>query len=206
MKSNQLLIKMNTSTMNSKNISIAACICILVIAIFSLTLLMPMLGEQDPSDCSALQKFDNSSKRCLALTESELKEKEKNDKIVSLEKEIAHKKNTGEICLSTKESWENIGKNACVAFYPEYFYMTSYGLAFIDEFKDYKKGFVASFVYKNMISFDNLTAKYKNKTIAVSGTITMYEGHPQIRVYDLSQISIAKLINCDTKYGCVYSK
>ncbi|MBR3414774.1 hypothetical protein IKG73_02010 [Candidatus Saccharibacteria bacterium] len=122
--------------------------------------------------------------------------------------EIRQKKANGELCLSSADAWSyaGSGKNYCVVFHPEYFYHTGYGMMFINEKKDYKKGFVAPLMKYYMISWEDLLANYRVDKIAVTGELVWYEGHPEIKVYDLSQITIPKVYNCETSEGCVYTR
>ena len=162
--------------------------------------------EQNPSDCTVKQKYSYNDKRCRNKTESEIKEEEAAAEKARKEAEVTRQKRTGEICLSATESWNSVGKNTCVAFHPGYFYHTGYGRMFINEKEDYRNGFVAPLMYNYMISWDNLLANYRVPMIAVSGTIAWYEGHPEIKVYNLNQITIPTLVSCDTSYGCVYRR
>ena len=63
-------------------------------------------------------------------------------------------------CLTATETWNNIGKYACVMFYPEKF-ARSGDYFFIDEKDDYKKGFVVFIGKKGLITWDNFIARYK---------------------------------------------
>lgn len=93
-------------------------------------------------------------------------------------------------CLTAAETWNNIGKKTCVVFYPEKF-AKSGDYFFIDEKEDYTKGFVVFIGKKGLISWDNFLAKYKvGKKLKVTGTIELYKGYPQIKVYSLDQISV----------------
>lgn len=202
-----------TINMLTKNKAVLVIIIGLVLLSFCCIGLLTFTSPQEPSDCTDKQKYSYSEKRCRDKTESELaqEEKERQEELERQEKvrkeaDVAKKKQSGEICLSAAESWNNIGKITCVAFHPGYFYSTGYGRMFINEKEDYRNGFVAYLVYNYMTSWDNLLANYRVPMIAVSGTITQYEGHPQIQVYDLNQITIPTKLHCDTSYGCVYSR
>jgi hypothetical protein len=204
---------MMTKKTNHKNNSIKICLAIIGGAVLLLLLLVPLLGKQQLSDCTSSQKYNSSTERCRDKTETEIKEEEearqaelKRQEKLREETEIARKKQSGEVCLSAAESWDNIGKNTCVAFHPDYFYSTGYGRMFINEQQDYRNGFVAPLMYNYMISWDNLLASYRVSMVAVSGTIERYEGHPEIKVYNLNQITIPTLVSCDTSYGCVYRR
>ena len=93
-------------------------------------------------------------------------------------------------CISAAETWNNIGKYTCVVFYPQKFAQSG-GYYFIDEKEDYTKGFVVFIGKKNIIPWSDFLARYKvGKKIKVTGTIELYKGYPQIKVYDLSRIQV----------------
>ena len=95
-------------------------------------------------------------------------------------------------CLSAKDTWNNIGKNTCVIFSPAKF-ARSKGYYFIDEKANYTDGFVVFVGKKDIMSWNNFLIKYDvGKKIKVTGTIEMYQGHPEIKVYNLSQISVVE--------------
>lgn len=175
------------------------------------TVIAPALSEQDPSDCTPSQKYDATIKRCRAKTteekEADREEQEAIARRARLEEEVRIGKQNGTICLTAAESWVNIGKTTCVVYRPEYLFRTGDGYLFLDEKKDYKTGFVAFFAYRNMLSWNDFLARYKSADlVAVYGKIVMYEGHPEIKVYDLSQVTTPDLVTCETSYGCVYSR
>ena len=188
-------------------------IVVVIIALVGLFILIPK--TQDSSDCSSSQTYDYSSKRCRAKTDSEIKQekeaaqkKAEADRKAKLAQEIRLKKANGELCLSSTDAWlyADSGKSYCVVFHPSYFYHTGYGLMFINEKEDYRNGFVAPLMKYYMISWDERVARYRVDKIAVTGELVWYEGHPEIKVYDLSQITIPKVYNCETSEGCVYTK
>ena len=188
---------------------------IIAVVLFLVGLFIFIPKTQDPSDCSASQVYDYSSKHCRDKTEKEIQQekeaaqkKAESERKEKLAQEIRQKKKNGELCLSSADAWlyAGSGKNYCVAFHPGYFYRTSYGMLFIDEKEDYKNGFVAPFMYRNMLSWDEFLARYKVDLIAVTGELVWYEGHPEIKVYDLSQITTPKVFSCETSEGCVYTK
>ena len=190
-------------------IGIVAVIVVLV-GVFAL-----ISKTQEPSDCSTSQVYDYSSKHCRAKTEKEIQQekeaaqkKAEAERKAKLAQEIRQKKERGELCLSSTDAWlyAGSGRTYCVVFHPGYFYRTSYGMLFIDEKEDYRNGFVAPLMYRNMLSWDEFLARYKVNRIAVTGELVWYEGHPEIKVYDLSQITTPKVYNCETSEGCVYTK
>lgn len=188
-------------------------IVVVIAVLVGLFVLIPK--TQDPSDCSSSQTYDYSSKRCRAKTDSEIKQekeatqkKAEADRKAKLAQEIRQKKANGELCLSSTDAWlyAGSGKTYCVVFHPGYFYRTGYGAMFINEKEDYRNGFVAPLMYRNMLSWDEFLARYKVDRIAVTGELVWYEGHPEIKVYDLSQITTPKVYNCETSEGCVYTR
>ena len=114
-------------------------------------------------------------------------------------------KNDGSICISPSESWHNVGRNTCVAYRVGQFYRSSSGNMFLNEKTDYKNGFSTAILVPGLVSMENAQANYQS-IIAVSGSISMFENHPQIIVTDLNQITNAKVLSCGFSYGCAYSK
>lgn len=189
--------------MSARNKSIVILAGILAVSVFALSLIIPTISKQKPSDCTSGQVYDDITLRCREKTASERDAEE----LAKLEDEAKKGKQSGDICLTAAESWRNIGKTTCVVFYPEYFYRTGSGHLFIDEKQNYKTGFVAFFPRKNMLSWNEFLAKYNiSDQISVYGKIETYEGHPQIKVFDLNQITKPNLINCKTSYGCIYKQ
>ena len=123
-----------------------------------------------------------------------------------IDKDISEGKKSGKYCLSASETWNNVGKTACVAFTPVKC-VSSKGYWFLDEKANYKKGFVAFLGKKNMANESTISNICNGNTISVYGEIVMYEGHPEIKVYNLSQITRASLYHCRSNaYGCVYKR
>ena len=198
--------------MDSFDKKIGIGIAIVIVVLVGLFIAIPR--NQDPSECSSSQIYDYSSKHCRAKTESETKQeketaqkKAEEERKTKLTQEIRQKKANGELCLSSTDAWlyAGTGKTYCVAFHPGYFYSTGYGMMFINEKEDYRNGFVAPLMKYYMISWEDLLARYRVDMIAVTGELVWYEGHPEIKVYDLSQITIPKKYNCETSEGCVYA-
>lgn len=192
----------------NNNTGIWGIISLLVVAALVAAVFFSIPQSQKPSDCTKSQKYDYSTKRCRNKTQKEIAEEKEEERKSNLAIEIRRKKENGELCISSSESWLRAGKGKtyCVAFHPGYFYRTRYGNLFIDEKQDYKNGFVAPLMYRNMIGWDEFLARYRVNMIAVTGELVWYEGHPEIKVYDLSQITIPKLYNCETSEGCVYAR
>lgn len=126
--------------------------------------------------------------------------------------EIRKKKESGEVCLSEKEAWQNIGRTTCVVYQVGYLVTTTQGYVFLNEKQGYKSGFVAAILTPSVSNFEHAKQNYLGRNIAVSGTITAYEGHPQIIVSSLSQITEPKYYGLDAlddsskSYGIVYTK
>lgn len=100
--------------------------------------------------------------------------------------EIAAGKNNGEYCLSASDSWLHIGETRCVVFSYEYM-ACSNGYCFLDEKQNYTSGFVAFFGKYNMYSWNNFRATYYNKSpVLVCGAIYSYQGHPEIKITNVS--------------------
>ena len=118
-------------------------------------------------------------------------------------KEVAILKESGKICLNADEAWQNIGKDTCVVFFPEY-YHSSDGIIFMDEKRDYNNGFVAP-IMKDFISFNKVAEEYGGRVILVSGTIERYKGHPEIKVYTSRQIVQKPIVaGYSSKSGIIY--
>ena len=93
--------------------------------------------------------------------------------------EVQAGKKVGDYCLSASDTWSHVGEKRCVVFQPSYLAYQGYNY-FIDEKKDYINGFVI-YMYGNY-GWNWFLETYKDKgPILVCGTITMYQGHPQIK-------------------------
>lgn len=138
--------------------------------------------------CSDIRKAD--------LEEAYLRNKtivEHGDSIYELGSysEIQAGKEAGEYCLSASDAWSHVGEKRCVAFYPSYFAKEGNNY-FIDEKKDYKTGFVV-YMYGNY-GWNWFISTYENKgVLLVCGTITTYEGHPEIKATPADIVTSPKL-------------
>jgi hypothetical protein len=94
-------------------------------------------------------------------------------------------------CITAEQAWNSIGKNTCVEFTVGYTYVSKAGNAYLDQYSDYSKGFEV-WIPSNYSFGSDLTSKYANKTIYVSGTIKKYQGAPEIEVTDPSQVQLAQ--------------
>lgn len=102
--------------------------------------------------------------------------------------EIAAGKQAGEYCLSAADTWQHIGETRCVVFSYEYL-ACSNGYCFLNEKKNYTSGFTAFFGRYNMYSWENFKNEYYGAgPILVCGTITTYQGHPQIKITGTNQV------------------
>lgn len=98
--------------------------------------------------------------------------------------EIAAGKDNHFYCLSAEDTWNHIGELRCVVFKYESIGQSGSHF-FINEKKDYKTGFVLFLpnlnakwdTFEKMYSEDN-----EGHLITVCGVITLYEGHPQIKI------------------------
>lgn len=119
--------------------------------------------------------------------------------------ELKQLQDTGELCLTADQAWNNVGKKrTCVGFRPTKTVQNS-GFIFLNEKHDYVNGFTATIAHDRMISWDDVLAKYSGKQLIVSGTIEEYQNHPEIKIYDLDQIkSPATPYAYSSKYGFVY--
>ncbi len=97
--------------------------------------------------------------------------------------EIEAGKAAGDYCLEASDSWNYYHSTRCVVFRYEYIACAS-GHCYLDEKKDYRKGFVAYF--PTNYSWDSFQGAFGDfSPILVCGNIEPYQGHPQIRVTDL---------------------
>lgn len=90
-------------------------------------------------------------------------------------------------CLTASQSWNYIGKHECVQFKVGYAYTSWKNNTFLDQYSNYRSGF-AVYVPDGSGLSSSEARGFLNKTIAVTGTITRYQGAPQIQVSDPSQI------------------
>ena len=124
--------------------------------------------------------------------------------IISSEK-IEQLQDDGELCLTTEQAWNNVGKKrTCVSFVPTKL-VHSNDFIFLNEKADYVNGFTATITHDRLIKWDDAVSDYHGKQVVVSGTIEEYQNHPEIKIYDLSQITPnTELYAYSSKYGPVY--
>ncbi len=117
------------------------------------------------------------------------------------ETEIAKAKELGKACLSASESWYHIGEKRCVVFRPTR--LTCKGYCWLNEKKDYNNGFVAFFARWNMISWSDFENRYYSKNVLVCGDIITYNGHPEIKVYNVNATATSpSMSNGAYRYTC----
>lgn len=93
-------------------------------------------------------------------------------------------------CFSSAQAAAEIGQAGCVRFTVGNAYTSSSGQMYLNEFSNYASGFSVWIPAGNAFGAALLTM-YANKTIVVSGTITSYNGAPEIVVTDASQVHLA---------------
>lgn len=119
--------------------------------------------------------------------------------------EIWALQDSGDLCLTADQAWDNIGKKrTCIGFRPTKAVRNS-GFVFLNERHDYVNGFTATIMHDSMVSWDDIVGQYNGNAIVVSGSIEEYQNHPEIKVYDMSQIKTpAEPYAFSTKYGFIY--
>lgn len=93
-------------------------------------------------------------------------------------------------CFTAAQSWREIGSTGCVQFTVGYTYVSSAGNAYLDQYQNYTSGF-GVWIPAGSSFGATAASEYANKTIKVTGTISSYDGAPQIEVRDQSQIALA---------------
>ena len=94
--------------------------------------------------------------------------------------------------LSAAQAWNAIGQEATVQFSVGYPYTSTAGDEFLNEKQNYLSGFTAVIYRSELSNFQtDPVTEYGNSTVDVTGTITQYEGHPEIIVSEPSQIQAA---------------
>ena len=154
------------------------------------------VSEKFNDKCFSGVTIGDKSYTCNDLKKAGLENAYLNNKIVrhgdslyesGTSSEIAAGKNSGDYCLDASDSWSHIGETRCVVF--NYTYMScSNGYCFLNEKQNYNTGFVAFFGKYNMFSWDSFRETYYNKgPILVCGKIYTYNGHPEIKITDISK-------------------
>lgn len=92
-------------------------------------------------------------------------------------------------CYSAEHATEHKNEDGCVDFSVGYTYESSAGNKFIDQYEDYKSGFIVYIPSSTTASKLDLN-QFNGKDIRVSGQISDYYGSTEIVVTDVSQIKI----------------
>ncbi len=92
-------------------------------------------------------------------------------------------------CFTAAQSWNEIGQSGCVEFTVGSTYVSSRCNAYLDQYSDYSSGFSA-WIPDGCSLGNALISEYANKTIEVSGSITRYDGAPEIEVTSASQVQL----------------
>lgn len=92
-------------------------------------------------------------------------------------------------CFTAAQAWNEIGVTGCVVFTVGYADVSAAGNVFLDQFSNYSSGFSVWIPAGEPFSV-NAANQFAHRTIRVSGTISSYEGAPQIEVLDSNQITL----------------
>ncbi len=94
--------------------------------------------------------------------------------------------------LTAGQTWDHIGNTTTVRFHVSYTGSDSQGDEFLDPLQDYTSGFVVVVFSEYLSEFQPDPAQeFEGRTVDVTGTISKYDGHPQIVVSSPSQLSLA---------------
>lgn len=94
-------------------------------------------------------------------------------------------------CYTAAQAWNEEGQTGCVTMTVGYTYAASSGNDYLDQYQDYSSG-VGVWIPSGYSFGSSLLNKYSGQTINVSGTITQYDGAPEIEVTSPSQITLAQ--------------
>ena len=93
--------------------------------------------------------------------------------------------------IPPSEAGSYLGSNQTVAFHVGYTHVDSAGTEFLDQYVNYKSGFVVVIFSPVVAEFQNdPSSTYSNQNVAVSGTIQSYDGYYEIVVNDPSQVQL----------------
>jgi hypothetical protein len=91
--------------------------------------------------------------------------------------------------ISPAEAVSHLGANETVAFRVGYTHVDSAGTEFLDQYANYKSGFVVTIFSPTVALFQaDPASTYLNQNVAVTGTIQLYDGYYEIVVNDPSQV------------------
>lgn len=168
-----------------------------VVAAFAVALILPttdLFKTEFEKNCTEGVKFsDGMSFSCEEITKNDLEDAFLDGAIVKhgnkiykkgTSEEVAAGKDSQFYCLSAEETWKHIGELRCVVFKYE-----SVGRSgnyyFINEKSNYKTGFVL-FMPETGLTWEGMKKIYleenESRIVGVCGVITLYEGHPQIKL------------------------
>jgi|GEM_PF-3481355 hypothetical protein len=94
-------------------------------------------------------------------------------------------------CFTAAQAWNEIGQSGCVEFNVGYTHTSSRCNAYLDQYSNYTTG-IEVWIPDGCNLGASLIRSYAGKTIDVSGTITLYDGAPEIEVTSASQVSLAQ--------------
>lgn len=94
-------------------------------------------------------------------------------------------------CIPASQAASQEGQTACVTFTVGYTYTSSKCNAYLDQYSNYSSGFSA-WIPDGCGLGSTLISEYANKNINVTGTITSYNGAPEIEVTNASQVQLAQ--------------
>jgi hypothetical protein len=97
-------------------------------------------------------------------------------------------------CISADQAATNEGKSTCVELTVGYTYVSAAGNAYLDQYDGSgSNGYGFSVWMPSSDSFGSSEInQYANKTVDVTGTITKYDGEPEIEVTNPSQITLVQ--------------
>ena len=95
--------------------------------------------------------------------------------------------------ISPAEAWKHLGEKTTVRFHVGYTGSSSAGSEFLDEKVDYRHGFVAV-IYSNVVGNfgSDPIATYGGRTVDVTGYLKLYDGHPEVELFEPDQIQLAR--------------
>jgi len=83
--------------------------------------------------------------------------------------------------ISAEEASSHVGQYETVRFNVGYTFTDSSGTEFLDQYKDYKSGFVVTMFTSNLSNYSvDPASTYLGSTVDVTGTISSYGGYVEI--------------------------